>query len=131
MWSKSGLARQTCYARLGKGGTQTDDDAILVCLQACTSDGTVYDITNIVPYIQKFRKHPVSGEPLQLKDVIQLHFHKNADGEYHDPILHKVMNVTSAEIQDKRQKVAHAATIWNNVHASHSPLVHAANADSP
>lgn len=60
------------------------------CMQACTADGTVYDITNIVPYVQKFKKHPVSGEPLQLKDIIQLHFHKNADNEYHDPILHKV-----------------------------------------
>lgn len=59
-------------------------------LQACTADGTVYDITNIVPYVQKFKKHPVSGEPLQLKDIIQLCFHKNADNEYHDPILHKV-----------------------------------------
>ncbi|KAA6418090.1 MAG: peptidyl-prolyl cis-trans isomerase-like 2-like, partial [Trebouxia sp. A1-2] len=57
---------------------------------ACTADGTVYDITNIVPYVQKFKKHPVSGEPLQLKDIVQLHFHKNADNEYHDPILHKV-----------------------------------------
>ena len=59
-------------------------------MQACTADGTVYDITNIVPYVQKFKKHPVSGEPLQLRDIIQLHFHKNADNEYHDPILHKV-----------------------------------------
>ena len=63
-------------------------------VQACTADGTVYDITNIVPYVQKFKKHPVSGEPLQLKDIIQLHFHKNADNEYHDPILHKVCSQT-------------------------------------
>ena len=62
-------------------------------MQACTADGTVYDITNIVPYVQKFKKHPVSGEPLQLRDIIQLHFHKNADNEYHDPILHKVCHV--------------------------------------
>ena len=66
-------------------------DQLAVCLiQACTADGTVYDITNIVPYVQKFKKHPVSGEPLQLKDIIQLHFHKIEDNEYHDPILHKV-----------------------------------------
>ena len=59
-------------------------------LQACTADGTVYDITNIVPYVQKFKRHPVSGEPLQLKDVIKLNFYKNNDGEYHCPMLHKV-----------------------------------------
>lgn len=28
----------------------------------CTDDGTVYDILNIVPYIQKHHRHPVSGE---------------------------------------------------------------------
>ncbi len=73
-------------------------DADCILLQACTADGTVYDITNIVPYVHKFKKHPVSGEPLQLKDIVQLHFHRNADNEYHDPILHKV-----------RPKAAHLA----------------------
>ena len=61
-----------------------------MALQACTADGTVYDITNIVPYVQKFKRHPASGEPLQLKDVIKLNFYKNSDGEYHCPMLHKV-----------------------------------------
>mmetsp|Transcript_36818 Transcript_36818/g.87472 ORF Transcript_36818/g.87472 Transcript_36818/m.87472 type:complete len:600 (+) Transcript_36818:125-1924(+) len=56
----------------------------------CTDDGTVFDITNIVPYIQKFGKHPVSGEPLKLSALTQLHFHKNADGEYHCPVMNKV-----------------------------------------
>lgn len=45
---------------------------------------------NAVPYLQKFHRHPVSGEPLEVKDLIQLHFHKNADGEYHCPVLNKV-----------------------------------------
>ena len=29
------------------------------------------DLVNAVPYIQKFHKHPVSGEPLELKDLIR------------------------------------------------------------
>ena len=58
--------------------------------QACTLDGTTYDITNIVPYIQKFHRHPATGEPLELKDVVKLTFHRNADGEYHCPVLAKV-----------------------------------------
>jgi hypothetical protein len=29
------------------------------------------DIVNAVPYIQKFKKHPVTGQPLQLKDLIR------------------------------------------------------------
>eukprot|EP00873_Tetraselmis_striata_P001176 jgi/Tetstr1/421440/TSEL_012389.t1 len=56
----------------------------------CTEDGTVFDITNIVPYVQKFGKHPVTGEPLKLSQLYQLNFHKNADGEYHCPVMNKV-----------------------------------------
>lgn len=47
-------------------------------------------MVNIVTYVQKFKRHPVSGEPLTLKDITTLSFHKNADGEYHCPLLHKV-----------------------------------------
>lgn len=40
-------------------------------LQVCTADGTCMDIVNAVPYIQKFKKHPVSGAPLALADLIR------------------------------------------------------------
>eukprot|EP00887_Chlorella_sp_A99_P008218 scaffold12.g8218.t1 len=56
----------------------------------CTADGTVFDIVNAVPYIQKFKRHPVTGEPLELKDLIRLHFHKNGENEYWCPVLNKV-----------------------------------------
>ncbi|KAI3424379.1 hypothetical protein D9Q98_009932 [Chlorella vulgaris] len=56
----------------------------------CTADGTCMDIVNAVPYIQKFKKHPVTGQPLQLKDLIRLNFHKNTDSEYCCPVLGKV-----------------------------------------
>lgn len=56
----------------------------------CTEDGTVFDVTNIVPYITKHHTHPVTGKPLQLSELIPLTFHKNADGEYECPILKKV-----------------------------------------
>ena len=40
--------------------------------QVCTADGSAcMDIVNAVPYIQKFHKHPVSGAPLELKDLIR------------------------------------------------------------
>eukprot|EP00250_Pteridium_aquilinum_P017048 c23429_g1_i1 orf=84-1328(+) len=56
----------------------------------CTADGHVFDILNIVPYIQKFGKNPVTGTPLAVKDLIKLHFYKNSEGEYQCPVLHKV-----------------------------------------
>ncbi|KAK6923958.1 Cyclophilin-type peptidyl-prolyl cis-trans isomerase domain [Dillenia turbinata] len=49
-----------------------------------------YCCANIIPYIKKFGKHPVSGTPLKEADLIPLTFHKNSDGEYHCPVLNKV-----------------------------------------
>ncbi|XP_043713673.1 peptidyl-prolyl cis-trans isomerase CYP65 [Telopea speciosissima] len=56
----------------------------------CTIDGSVFDVTNIIPYIRKYGKHPVTGAPLKLEDLIPLTFHKNSEGEYHCPVLNKV-----------------------------------------
>ncbi|KAJ0097357.1 hypothetical protein Patl1_28514 [Pistacia atlantica] len=56
----------------------------------CTADGTLFDIMTITPYIRKHGKHPVTGSPLKLSDLIPVTFHKNAEGEYHCPVLNKV-----------------------------------------
>ncbi|KAF3775515.1 Peptidyl-prolyl cis-trans isomerase [Nymphaea thermarum] len=55
----------------------------------CTDDGSVFDVMNVVPYINKYGKHPVTGKPLKVADLIDLHFHKNSEGEYHCPVLNK------------------------------------------
>ena len=34
----------------------------------CLADGTIFDIINILPYIRKFKKNPVSGKPLKSTD---------------------------------------------------------------
>ena len=54
-----------------------------------TPTGVVYDMLNIVPYVQKNKKCPVSGAPLSLKDLTKLTFHKNDKDEYHCPIMFK------------------------------------------
>ncbi|XP_010272657.1 PREDICTED: peptidyl-prolyl cis-trans isomerase CYP65 isoform X2 [Nelumbo nucifera] len=56
----------------------------------CTIDGSVFDIMNIIPYIKKYGKNPVTGAPLKEEDLIPLTFHKNSEGEYHCPVLNKV-----------------------------------------
>jgi hypothetical protein len=58
----------------------------------CTADGTVFDIANIVPYINKHHTSPVTGEPLDLDELISLKFHKNGEGEYECPVMKKVFN---------------------------------------
>ncbi|CAM8883360.1 unnamed protein product [Rhodiola kirilowii] len=59
-------------------------------IPVCTKDGSVFEIMHIVPYIRKFGKHPVTGSSLKQEDLIPLTFHKNADGEFHCPVLNKV-----------------------------------------
>ncbi|KDD75282.1 hypothetical protein H632_c768p0, partial [Helicosporidium sp. ATCC 50920] len=56
----------------------------------CTRDGSVFELTNAVPYVRAHKKHPVLGTPLELRDLIRLHWHRNADGEYCCPVLGKV-----------------------------------------
>ena len=55
----------------------------------CTADGIVFELLNIVPYLKKYHRHPVTGGPLQASDLVKLHFHKNAEGQYACPVLYK------------------------------------------
>lgn len=58
----------------------------------CTSDGFIFDLMSIVPYIKKYKANPISGQPLDAKSLIKLHFHKNNDGKYHCPVTFRVFN---------------------------------------
>ena len=44
--------------------------------------GTIilFDLLNIVPFVRKHKVSPVDGQPLSLKDLIRVHFHRNAEG---------------------------------------------------
>ncbi|KXJ21246.1 RING-type E3 ubiquitin-protein ligase PPIL2 isoform X2 [Exaiptasia diaphana] len=61
----------------------------------CTRDGVIFDLLNIVPYLKKHKCSPVTGEPLELKDLTRLTFHKNADDKYHCPVTYKVFNANT------------------------------------
>ena len=52
----------------------------------------MFDLVNIVPYLKKFRRHPVTGDPLAAGDLIKLQFHKNVEGKYSCPVLYKTFN---------------------------------------
>jgi peptidyl-prolyl cis-trans isomerase-like 2 len=67
----------------------------------CLSDGTIFDIVNILPYIKKFKKNPVTGKPLKTSDLIKLNFYKNQDDEYHCPITYKSFTDNSTIIAIK------------------------------
>ena len=56
---------------------------------AATPDGTIFEFTNIIPYIQKYKRNPVTGETIKLSDIIKLNFHKNEKNEYFWPVTKK------------------------------------------
>ena len=55
----------------------------------CAPDGSVFDVSRAVPYVMKHKRHPVSGEALEVRDLIALRWHKNADGAYECPVMKK------------------------------------------
>lgn len=72
----------------------------------CTADGIVFDILHIIPYIRKHGKNPVTGEALEVKDLVRLSIQKNAEGDYYCPVtlknfhenLHIVANKNSGHV---------------------------------
>ncbi|KAF2087345.1 cyclophilin type peptidyl-prolyl cis-trans isomerase/CLD [Saccharata proteae CBS 121410] len=56
----------------------------------CTTAGTIFDLTNILPWLKKHGTNPIDGTPLKSADLIKLNFAKNDDGEYVDPVTYKV-----------------------------------------
>ncbi|KAF2748820.1 peptidyl-prolyl cis-trans isomeras-like protein-like 2 [Sporormia fimetaria CBS 119925] len=57
----------------------------------CTQSGTIFDLTHILTWLSKHPDtNPVDGSPLKRSDLITLHFAKNEDGEFVDPVTYKV-----------------------------------------
>ena len=56
----------------------------------CTAEGTLFDISNIIPWIENHGTNPVNGAPLKASELIKLNFVKNDDGDYADPVTFKV-----------------------------------------
>ncbi|PLB44290.1 peptidyl-prolyl cis-trans isomerase cyp8 [Aspergillus steynii IBT 23096] len=57
----------------------------------CTPSGTIFDLTNILPWIKKHGTNPVDGTPLKSADLIKLHIPTNESGEFVDPVTYKVL----------------------------------------
>lgn len=45
----------------------------------CTSEGHIFELEAIVPYVQKFHKNPVTDQPLELAQLIKLKFARNPE----------------------------------------------------
>ncbi|XP_058794061.1 RING-type E3 ubiquitin-protein ligase PPIL2 [Phymastichus coffea] len=55
----------------------------------CDADGNVFELEALVPYLKQYKHNPVTGKPLDTKTLTKLNFFKNAQGEYHCPVLFK------------------------------------------
>lgn len=58
----------------------------------CAPDGTVFDLLQIVPYLQKHKQHPITKQPLAPKELVKLNIAKNSEGELHCPVTLKALN---------------------------------------
>ena len=48
-----------------------------------------------MPYLKRHKRNPVTGFKLAAKELFALHWHKNTDGQYVCPVLHKVFTENS------------------------------------
>ena len=71
---------------------------------ACTSDGVLFDVVAILEFIKKHGTSPVTGEPLNSKDVIRLKM-KRQDQKWMCPLTYRVFG--------KHSKVAAIRTTGN------------------
>ncbi|KAG0815623.1 hypothetical protein G6F57_007480 [Rhizopus arrhizus] len=87
----------------------------------CTPDGIIFDLMNIIPYIKKYGTNPVTGEKLETKNLIKLHFHKNDKDEYFCPVTYKVFSdhTTIAAIKTSGNVFAYDTLEKLNIKAKH------------
>ncbi|XP_018576018.1 peptidyl-prolyl cis-trans isomerase-like 2 [Anoplophora glabripennis] len=55
----------------------------------CDLDGNIFDLEALLPFLKKYKINPVTGNPLELKSLVKLNFHKNSEDEFECPVLFK------------------------------------------
>nr|XP_031845665.1 RING-type E3 ubiquitin-protein ligase PPIL2-like [Nomia melanderi] len=68
----------------------------------CDPEGNIFELEAILDYIKRFKHNPVTGKPLDPKTLIKLNFCKNAEGQYHCPVLFKLFTKHSHIIWGKK-----------------------------
>ena len=61
----------------------------------CTRDGTVFDLERLLAWLEQHGTNPVDGAPLKRAALIDLHFVRNDDGEFVDPVTFKALTDNS------------------------------------
>ena len=58
----------------------------------CDANGNIFELEALVPYVKQHKHNPVTGKPIDVKSLTKLNFFKNAEGQYHCPVLFKVFS---------------------------------------
>ncbi|KAH8261054.1 hypothetical protein KR044_002623 [Drosophila immigrans] len=58
-------------------------------------NGNVFEYEAILKFLRKYKLNPITGQKMDAKSLIKLHFHKNANEEYHCPALFKPFSKNS------------------------------------
>lgn len=69
-------------------------DHCCLCLQPfedpySDNDGNLFEFQAIIEFVKKFKINPVTGKKLDIKSLTKLNFFKNAQDDYHCPVLFK------------------------------------------
>lgn len=81
----------------------------------CTDNGIVFDACNILPYIKKYKRCPVTGAPLSASDLHALIFHRNAQGVFHCPVTFKEFGPNTHIVANKKSGHVYAADAIDNL----------------
>jgi len=60
-----------------------------------TKDGYMFDILNLIPWVRKHKIHPITGKPLDMKDLIRLNIKLNDDGKPCCPVTDRIFTEQS------------------------------------
>lgn len=58
----------------------------------CDVNGNIFELEALLPYVKQYKHNPVTGKTIDVKSLTKLNFHKNAEGQYHCPVLFKVFS---------------------------------------
>lgn len=61
----------------------------------CDRQGNLFDLQPLILYLKKYKTNPVTGSSLDVKALIKVNFHKNAEDEFHCPVLFKTFTKNS------------------------------------
>lgn len=87
----------------------------------CTEDGTVFELERILPYIQKHKKHPLTGEPCSASQLIRLHFSKSRpQGTLHCPITLKPFTCRSKVVCNRVTGNVYSLEAHNSINKARS-----------